>query len=94
MGFALMVDTDARAGTCGGIHRLPHMQPLMEQERGIHHAMIPIPAQSLAGDSCSVADQRIGPASSVNEIVRFGKRAQVRFGEVTREGFYGIIDTI
>ena len=42
----------------------------------------------------SVADQEVGPASSVNEIVRFGKRAQERFGEATREGFYGIIDTI
>ena len=60
----------------------------------MHHAKVPLPVQVLAGDSCSVADQRIGPASSVSEIVRFGKRAQERFGDATRKGFYGIIDTI
>jgi hypothetical protein len=60
----------------------------------MHHAKVPLPVQSLAGDSCSVADQRIGPASSVSEIVRFGKRAQERFGDATRKGFYGITDTI
>jgi hypothetical protein len=54
---------------------------------------IPIPPQSLAGDSGSGSDQGVGAASSLNEIVQFGKRAQARFGEATREGFYGIIDT-
>jgi hypothetical protein len=59
-----------------------------------YHTQVPVPTQSLAGDSDSVADQGVGPASSISEIVRFGQRAYERFGDATREGFYSIIDAI
>jgi hypothetical protein len=59
-----------------------------------NHTQVPVSIQSLVGGSDAVADQEVGPASSLNKIVRFGKRAQARFGDATREGFHGIIDTI
>ena len=42
----------------------------------------------------AVAEHEVGPASSIKEIVEFGKRAYGWFGDATREGFYCIIDTI
>jgi hypothetical protein len=59
-----------------------------------YHTQIPVSTQNLAGDSGSVADQKVGPESPISEIVRFGKRAYERFGDATREGFYSIIDAI
>jgi hypothetical protein len=59
-----------------------------------NHTQVPVSTQSLAGDSGAVREHEVGPASSIKEIVEFGKRAYGRFGDATREGFYCIIDTI